>query len=247
MGNLSEFNRMLKSTNLGGIIEECVGIFEGEKLHIHAIDMSAVVFVYCSGEVPFQMDDGLIGFGDMESMIKFFDAMKGHGEDSFDGKVDPDNLRMNFNVKDHGSFKVLLKDPEYIPTKRMNSVEEILKAKDNFESKSKLKVTLTKEVRQDLLMYISLTKSSGVVFSSKSGIIRVSEGSSNGHQFNLPVGKGSGGKETFKVRVMSDVLSSVINAVDLCDEDPVCSIGSGSPIIISSGSYFWAISPAGEE
>jgi len=233
--NLNILRRMLKRTNLGGLLEECV-LEEGDKgyNHIRAIDLTNSLILSVTGKTKMDGFDKL-GFGDLSTLTKYLDV----ADD--ETKVDVEKNRMVFKGKG-GSFKYLLSDPELIPT-AMEDKDAIKKLVDACTHE----VDIEEEVQKSFLMSMGLVKTNSVVFHLDGKNLRLLGGLETEHQFDIKVGAvksiGDSKRDKFNIPVFGTHLAAVFTILDWTNREnaPKLMLKEGRPVIIKQNRDTWCI------
>ena len=243
---INRFSKLLKDVYLGGTIEDCVIDLKGKTARIEAIDLSNTLIVISKIDIfKSKVNEMSLGIGNIDVLIKF---LKTISDTKINAVLNPDDYKMILKRSDaRRKLTYILTEPELIPSRneRDNPEEDI---KNKYIDIQDYSIKLNSLFINDLLKYISLSKSLDLNISFKDEKIVFLCGNENNNQFELTldgkIKKLSSGVDDINLNINSELIASILNNIDY-DEDnpPVLYIGDSQPIAIEEDNTLWAISP----
>lgn len=230
--NLTELSVLLERVCLNGTINECVLTFKDGVCSCKAMDLTSTIFVATSAKVA--LDDTTLAFGNMATFIKYIKSITG-----IDADVTQVDNRLTIKPKGGGTLKFLLAEPDFIPTydAEWESFDRVAAIMGDYNSE----MVLTNESISEFssLMRLFSTKSV-TIHVSKKGLVTITGGNENEHQFTVTLGKSA--FEQCDIELTSGILLAVLSVLDYT-ENPVIMLAKDKPIIISCNESTWVINP----
>ena len=223
---------VLKSAYLDGAVEEFVLNVQGGVATISAVDKSAVVFVCVSGPVG-NVPDCQLGLKEPGFLIKLLESIK---EEKVSFVIEEDKwLKIDTGS---GNVKVLLSQPEMIPT----SVQEYKGPVEKMREEVEYSIALEKEVVEKYVYFQNLVQNNTTGIYISKGKLSFGSGKFETRTFIVDVGEIES-KEDFELVVFGKYLKAIFSELDF-SRNVEMSFGPGSPILIETGDFFWSLSPA---
>lgn len=248
--NAKDLSRYLKRVYLNGNIKEVILHTSENSIGVQAVDLSNSLFINVISPFGF-VDIGALGIPNLDLLIKYLDSVGDNTVTVSRPKVNGElGERLVFKTKN--TFKMLLQDPDTIPTAREDEGEE--NPVEVLERNCKYFVHVTEEDRQDILKYARLTSPVSVtIYLDKKGKCTIKGGHTNEHQWEVTCGKAideHGDPAEISDTVTSEVygkyVTAIFNALEHSPENSYIALTEldDYPVLIKQDTDVWAMLPA---
>jgi hypothetical protein len=241
--NRTPFLQLLKSVNLGGLINECVVQFHPDGwAKIEAMDLTNCLFVSATiGEVSPDASKMTLGLPDLPTFIDLLSSMS---EDQAISATIEEKKWMKLRLRGKGGCKLGLLDPSTLGT-AVHSEDSIDKLMANVSHKAKI----PNKARDVFLFWQGPMKNKGIIISANKKSIKLDgEESATNKMENVPFGKLES-EFDFTGMFYGDHLVAILNSIDWSKDadDPHIHLGMmddrPAPAVIIQGSRFWSLMP----
>ncbi len=224
---------LINNVFLSGVIDECLLVIEKNVGTIQAIDMSNCFFVSCSEKFDTDLDDVEMGLSNLALLSKTFDS---GDEVSFSIDEAKEQTWLKLKIKGKGNVKLILLDPETIPT-----IVEDAGAGEKLVDSYRNSLKLSDSAIEKISYFLDMFKPKDIVISIKKGKMYFSNGLGSTNQFKSSLGNIKAKDATFEI--MAEHFLAVINRIKVLETDVNILVKADSPVILQTESAIWAFSP----